>query len=171
MAYFYRFCPYLVPYYIPRQVGESDEEFYKRQGYQYNEGQIEKQDKFLKRMTGIMRLYSAILITKPKKGQVKRPHSLRNGWRWLSSLLNLEPRVDITATMLHCFLETVGFEMETKYGRGFVKLNRIIMQKFLPSCRQKCTGGAVTRLELLLSEYEKNKKFKEPAGFFPYISW
>lgn len=53
LAYFYKFCPYLLPYYIPRQVGETDEEFYIKQGYQYVDGQIEKQDKFLKRMTGI----------------------------------------------------------------------------------------------------------------------
>lgn len=52
LAYFYKFCPYLVPYYIPRQVGETDEEFYIKQGYQYVDGQIERQDKFLKRMTG-----------------------------------------------------------------------------------------------------------------------
>ncbi|KAJ8968266.1 hypothetical protein NQ317_008896 [Molorchus minor] len=86
LAYFYKFCPYLVPYYIPRQVGESDEEFYIKQGYQYKDGQVEKQDKFLKRMTGIMRLYAAILVTKPKKGQQNIPHGIQYGWRWLTSL-------------------------------------------------------------------------------------
>jgi hypothetical protein len=31
---------------------------------------------------------------------------------FLSSLLKLEPQLDITATALHTFLETVGFEVE-----------------------------------------------------------
>lgn len=52
LGYFYKSCPYLVPYHIPREVGESDEDFYQKRGYQYTDGQIEKQDKFLKRMTG-----------------------------------------------------------------------------------------------------------------------
>lgn len=52
LAYFYKLCPILVPYYVPREVGESDEDFYKKSGYQYIEGQIETQDKFLKRITG-----------------------------------------------------------------------------------------------------------------------
>ncbi|KAJ8936667.1 hypothetical protein NQ314_012207 [Rhamnusium bicolor] len=121
LAYFYKFCPYLVPYYIPRQVGESDEDFYIKQGYQYNDGQIEKQDKFLKRMTGITRLYSALLIVKSKKGQNITPLNIHHGWNWLSSLLKLEPRVDITATVIHTFLETVAFEMELKYGKIFKK--------------------------------------------------
>ncbi|KAG5896740.1 hypothetical protein JTB14_031722 [Gonioctena quinquepunctata] len=171
LGHFYKSCPYLVPYCIPRQVGESDEEFYTKQGYQYKDGQIEKQDKFLKRMTGIMRLYAAIMVVKPKKGQNGSPHSIRNGWRWLSSQLKLEPQVDITATMLHTFLETAGFEMEARYGRAFQKLVMILVNNFLPDCRKQCTGGAVTRLELLLTEYFKNKKFEKPNGYLESSYW
>lgn len=52
LAHFYTVCPYLVPYNIPREVGQTDEQFYKQCGYQYIDGQIESQDKFLKRITG-----------------------------------------------------------------------------------------------------------------------
>ncbi|KAJ8925487.1 hypothetical protein NQ315_009325 [Exocentrus adspersus] len=171
LAYFYKFCPYLVPYYIPRQVGESDEEYYTKQGYQYVDGQIEKQDKFLKRMTGIMRLYSAVLIVKPKRGQNTTPHNIKHGWRLLSSILKLEPQVDISATIVHTLLETAGFELEARYDRFFKKLILILLDKFLPRCREKCTGGAVTRLELLLSEYMKNKRFEQPNGYLNYPYW
>lgn len=118
-----------------------------------------------------MRLYSAILIVKPKKGQTTMPHNIRNGWRWFSSILKLEPQIDISATMVHVFLETAGFEMELRYGKCFRKLIRILVEKFLPSCREKCTGGAVTRLELLLTEYMKMGKFMQPPGYLNYPYW
>ncbi|CAH0552137.1 unnamed protein product [Brassicogethes aeneus] len=171
LAYMFQACPYLVPYYIPQNVGESDEEFYQRRGYQYVNGQVEKQDKFLKRMTGIMRLYCALLITKPKRGQTQIPHNLQNGWRWLVSILKLEPQVDITATMLHVFLESAGFAMEQAYGAHFKKILRVIVQQFLPSCSKKCTGGAGTRLELLMTEYTKKGKFEKPNGYTPTATW
>jgi len=159
LAYFYEMCPYLVPYYIPKQVGETDEEFYRKLGYQYSNGEVERQDKFLKRMTGIMKLYFAIMIAKPKRGQSMSPYNLRHGWKWLASLLNLEPQLDITATALHAFLESAGFEMEMRYGQMFQKLLTFIIQVFLPKCKEvNCTGGAVTRLELLLADYIKKKK-------------
>lgn len=170
LAYFYKTCPYLVPYYVSRQVGESDEEYYSRQGYQYNNGQIETQDKFLKRMTGVMCLYAAIMVVKPKKGHTN-VYNIKNGWNWLAATLKLEPQVDITATLIHTFLETVGFELEMYYGKKFQKLIRIIAEKFLPSCREKCTGGAVTRLELLMTEYYRNRKFEAPDGYLSYYYW
>ncbi|XP_030745902.1 nucleoporin GLE1 isoform X2 [Sitophilus oryzae] len=172
LAYFYKFCPYLVPYYIPKEMGESDEDYYLKLGYQYNDGEVEKQDKFLKRMTGILKLYFAILISKPKRGQNISPHNLKNGWRWLASFLKLEPQIDITATALHVFLETAGFEMENRYGTVFHKVLKCILQIFMPKCQQvQCTGGAVTRLELLLTEYLKTKKFQKPHGFMDYAMW
>lgn len=61
-------------------------------GYQYSDdGKVEPQDKFLKRMTGIMRLYSAIMVTKLKRSQANKPHPLgiNEGWRWLAAMLNL----------------------------------------------------------------------------------
>ncbi|XP_072379422.1 mRNA export factor Gle1 [Diabrotica undecimpunctata] len=170
LAYFYKVCPYLVPYNVPRQEGESDEEYYQRQGYQYSNGQIEKQDKYLKRMTGVMRLYSAIMIVKPKRG-CTNIYNIQNGWKWLTSTLKLEPEVDITATLVHTFLETAGFEMEACYGKMFKKLLQIIMGQFLPSCKQKCTGGALTRLELLLEDYLHKQKFESPDGYLGYTYW
>lgn len=89
----------------------------------------------------------------------------------MSSILNMEPQVDITATMLHTFLETVGFEMETKYSKMFHKLLTVIRGKFLQICKEKCTGGAGTRLQLLLDEYVKTRKFAVPPGYSSINTW
>ena len=41
-------------------------------GYAYeSDGQVEKQDKYLKRMSGFTRLYAAIIATPPLRGQVR----------------------------------------------------------------------------------------------------
>lgn len=111
------------------------------------------------------------MIAKPKRGQNKTPHNLSHGWRWLSSILNMEPQVDITATMLHTFLETTGFEMEAKYGKMFMKLLQIIRGRFLTLCKERCTGGAGTRLELLLNQYMETRKFSQPPGYTSMSSW
>ncbi|CAG9862477.1 unnamed protein product [Phyllotreta striolata] len=170
LACFYKNCPHLVPYHIPRQVDETDEMYYTRQGYQYPNGQIEKQDKYLKRMTGLMRLYAAIMVVKPKKGH-RNVYNIQYGWKWLASTLKLEPQIDITATLIHAFLETAGFELETCYGRMFQKLLRIVAVSFGPNCKTQCTGGATTRLQLLIDDYSKKRKFESPEGYLSYNYW
>lgn len=45
-------------------------------------------------------------------------------------------------------------------------------QVFLPKCKEvKCTGGAVVRLELLLTDYLKNRRFEKPNGYVEYAYW
>ena len=61
-------------------------------GYRYNDnGEVEKQDKFLKRMSGIMRLYAAVLIARPSRYQQNKtnPHGLSHAWHWLACILNM----------------------------------------------------------------------------------
>lgn len=171
LAHFYKQCPYLVPLYPPRAVGQSDKEFYLSQGYQYTDGVIEKQDKFLKRMTGIMRLFAAVIITKPKKGQQKNLYGLAEGWRWLASFLNLEPQPDITATMLHIFLEITGSTLQSAYGKMFYKIMDYICKVYLPLIQKIDSGGPVTRLEVLLQEYQQRKAFVSPSGRLPANFW
>jgi nucleoporin GLE1 len=171
LGYFYTQCPYLVPFYIPKTEEQTNEEYYVSLGYRYVDGQIEKQDKFLKRMTGILRLYFAILIAKPKRGQPKNPHDIKNAWNFLSSLLKLEPQLDITATALHTFLETVGFEVERVYGNAFKKLLRIIIEKFMPALKKIDSGGPVTRLEVLLQDYKSKGWFDKPNGILSSNFW
>lgn len=171
LAHFYEVCPYLVPWYAPRTADQTTEDYYKSQGYKYIDGVPEKQDKFLKRMTGIMRLYSAIFITKPKRGQNKNPHGINEAWRWIASILNLDPRLDITATMIHVFLETVGSSMQTVYGKVFQKLMRFIREKYMPMVEKIDSGGPFTRLCLLFDNYAEKHILEPPSGMLPNGFW
>lgn len=47
-------------------------------------------------------------------------------------MLNLEPRPDICATLLHDFLEVAGNEMFKAYGAQFKKLLAYICQIYFP---------------------------------------
>lgn len=184
LAYFQKFCPYLVPLYIPKTKDQDEKDFYQQCGYHYVDGVLETQDKFLKRMTGIMRLYSAVLIMKDTKPEPT--HGLNEAWRykykilfmlsfikvivfcrWLVSLISLPPRPDITATMLHVFLENAGSTMERRFGKQFYKLIIFITQKYLPKVLKIDQGGPVTRLEVMLQDYKKKRKFDEPSGMLP----
>ena len=59
-------------------------------------------------MSGLIRLYAALFVATPPRPQQPHPHDIGHAWLWLSRLLNLEPRPDITATILYDFLQ-VGY--------------------------------------------------------------
>ncbi|KAK5648933.1 hypothetical protein RI129_003825 [Pyrocoelia pectoralis] len=170
LAHFHRQCPYLVPFYPPHTIGQDDKDYYISLGYQYKNNVVEKHDKFLKRMAGIMRLYAAIIVTKPKRGQ-RNLHGISEGWRWLTAFLNLDPKPDITATLLHEFFEIAGSTMEIVYGNSFRKLIKFVCSVYFPLIRKIDTGGPVSRLELLLQEYLQKGQFEEPQGMFPNNFW
>lgn len=91
LSHFHTTCPYTVPVFLPKMVEQSNEDYYKSLGYKYTEdGTVEMHDKFLKRMSGLMRLYASITITSQRKGIVKgNPYGLQNAWRWLAAMLNI----------------------------------------------------------------------------------
>ncbi|XP_074642224.1 uncharacterized protein LOC141899689 [Tubulanus polymorphus] len=176
LGHFYMNCPYLVPYYIPKQDGQSQEDFYKSQGYRYEDGQIEKQDKFLRRMSGMMRLFAAILITMPPDSASNHPHpfGIEQSWIWLVNVINLEPRPSITATMLYDFLQVTGNVLNKTYGKQFHKLLNAIVLAYLPKI-QKVTpagsGGPVVRLESCLQKWLKSGNIPPPDGVLAPNFW
>lgn len=89
-------------------------------------------------MAGIIRLYSAIIITKQRKSNVNlpHPHGINYGWVLLTNVLNLTPRIDITATAIHNILDVIGNELFTTYGRQFTKLIKYIARDFIPRMEQ-----------------------------------
>src|SRR5688500_3737297 len=58
-------------------------------GYRYIDGVVEKQDKFLKRMSGVVRLYAAILVTEPLLADRAHSRGLNFAWQWFAAILNL----------------------------------------------------------------------------------
>ena len=76
------------------------------QGYKVSQdGTAESEDIFLKRMSGVTRLYAAIIQTPPLSPGKPHPHGLEHGWAWLARVLNLEPHPTLTATAIYDLLE------------------------------------------------------------------
>nr|SVE72340.1 EOG090X0755 [Daphnia similis] len=167
LAHFYRQCPYLVPYYLPQQEGQSIEDYYKSLGYRYSGGKVEQQPTYLKRMSGVVRLYAAVLISLPRRNQ-PHPHGLEHAWRYLAALLNLSPHNDITAAILVEFLTVAGFAMSKEYGKQFQKILHLICTEYFTMIRNVTPkgsgGGPVTRLEEFLHESITKGGISPPAG-------
>lgn len=91
LSHFHNACPFIVPVFLPKMIDQSNTDYYKSMGYKYAEdGTVEKHDKYLKRMSGLMRLYASITITPQRKGIHKNnPHGLQYAWRWLAAVLNI----------------------------------------------------------------------------------
>ncbi|KAJ2953421.1 hypothetical protein O0L34_g1010 [Tuta absoluta] len=172
-AYFHRHCPYLVPMFLPQKEGQTDKEFYVSRGYTYNdEGVVEKQDKFLKRMSGIFRLRCAIWIAKtPRFLNASNPHGLRYGWQWLASFINLRPEPDISATLLHDFFNVCGSEFLKHYGRQFLKIIKLISTDYLAILQNIDEGGPKTRLEVFLQTVLNTGHIPPPSGLLAPNTW
>lgn len=171
-ANFHRYCPYLVPMFLPQKEGQSDKEFYMSRGYTYNdEGVVEKQDKFLKRMSGIFRLRCAIWIaTMPKFMNMPNPNGLRFGWQWLASFLNLKPEPDISATLVHDFFIMCGSQYDKCYGRQFRKILELTNNQYLKVLENIDEGGPKTRLEVYLQTVLKSGDVPAPPAT-SQINW
>ena len=141
-------------------------------GYNYTDGNIEKQDKFLRRMSGIMRLYAALMVSPPPRGE--HPHGIENAWRWLTEIMNLDPRPDITATMTFDLLEVTGNALFKNYGKQFVKLIQLFRSEFLPKVVKvtpEGSGGPTRRLENFLDNIIKKGVIDPPSGLLSSNFW
>lgn len=172
-ANFHRLCPYIVPMFLPQKENMSDKDFYLLRGYTYSEeGVVEKQDKFLKRMSGIFTLYCAICISQPPRFlNANNPHGLKYGWKWLASFINLKPEPDICATLLYDFFTVCGSEFSKYYGIQFRKIIKLIVTKYLAILDKIDEGGPKTRLEVLLQNILKTGHIPPPNGLLPQNIW
>lgn len=172
-VYFHRLCPYLVPMFLPLKEGQTDKEFYLSRGYTYNdEGVIEKQDKFLKRMSGIFRLRCAIWTAKtPKFLNMQHPQGLQYAWQWLASFINLKPEPDISATLVHDFYIMCGSSCYKFYGRQFRKMLELTCTDYLKILENIDEGGPKTRLEVYLQTVLKTNDVPQPPAPAQQINW
>lgn len=173
LAYMYKESPYLVPYVIPQQPGQTPEQYLKTMGYRLSDqNELEKPDMFLKRQTGISRLYAAVIITPGRKadGPVQC-FGLEEAWRWLTHIMLVKPLPDICATMIMEMLQTLGFELWRAYGRNFLKLLLYIQTIYMPQLSQYDEGGPKTRLEMLLSKFLRERQIPQAVGVLPPGFW
>ena len=147
--------------------------FFRARGYKFEDGVCEKQDKFLKRMSGIMRLFSSILVSSPPRGA--HPHGIEHAWVWLSRAMNIDPEPDITATMIYDLLQVTGHALCKVYGKQFLKLLHILIKEMLPKLDSVAStggGGALLRLKSLLETSVKNfGSIPIPEGYLQHGFW
>lgn len=104
-------------------------------GYKFtNDGKIEDQQEYLKRLSGLQRLYSAVLITKLKRSQqhLEHPHGIENAWLWLSNYLMLDPLPGISEVLVLEFIQICGAEMWQVYKKQFMKLLVVLHDQYIP---------------------------------------
>lgn len=167
-------CPLLVPFCYPVAKSLTVQLLDKNSfGYKYDlSGNVESHNKYLKRMTGIVRLYAALIVTSPK---YKQPViGLGHAWVFVAGTLNQNPVADITATMLVEFLNIVGFSMHLAYGKQFIKLLQYINSHYLKKVilvTPSGHGGPITRLNSFLSKHLCTGLFEEPKGMLSSNFW
>ncbi|XP_055627521.1 mRNA export factor Gle1 [Toxorhynchites rutilus septentrionalis] len=173
LAYLHKECPYLVPYFLPQLEGQTQDDYLKGIGYRFSsEGVLEKQDQYLKRMTGLARLYAAVIVSNPRRGEsAPHPHGLEYGWKWLCNILNLGPLPDICATLITEMLQTTGGMLWATYGKQFVKLLRLMQEQYLPALKKVDEGGPKARLEGLVGKIASEGRIDRPEGMFSPDFW
>lgn len=124
-------------------------------GYRFTDDKIEQEDQYLKRLSGLQRLYSAILITKLRRHQQNsmHPHGLENGWIWLSNFLNLNPLPEICATLLLEFISVCGSDMWQVYKKQFTKLLLVLHQGYMVKLDKVSTFKTVSLTCFQLIKY------------------
>lgn len=175
LAHFYNQCPFLVPMYIPQSEGMSDQEYFKKLGYLCEDGEIEPRDKYLKRISGTIRLYAAIVSSLPPRGSTRNhPHGISHAWMWLARILNLPPKADYTATALFEFLEVAGHALQKQYRGQFWKLIFAVVRELVPRIKQitaPSQSGPVVRLESFLEKAFQSRSMKQPSGYLNEHWW
>jgi len=167
LAYTFECCPFLVPFHPVRAEGQSDKDYYIALGYKYEGEEVEKQDKYLKRMSGVARLYAALSVAHlPKSSPTTlHPHSVQVLWQWLASMCNIKPHTDVSATLLLQVLEVAGSALQARYGKQFFKMLKLLHVQYLPLMETvKSESGPTARLDQFLNMAIKQGTIAEPDG-------
>nr|XP_003470691.1 nucleoporin GLE1 [Cavia porcellus] len=176
LAHLHKKCPYSVPFYPALREGMALEDYQRMLGYQVKESKVEQQDNFLKRMSGMIRLYAAIIQLRWPYGnqQATHPHGLSHGWRWLAQVVNMEPLSDVTATILFDFLEVCGHALVKQYQVQFWKMVLLIKEEYLLRIEAVTSSGQMgsfIRLKQFLEKCLQHKEIPVPKGFLTSSFW
>ncbi|KFQ17841.1 PREDICTED: nucleoporin GLE1, partial [Merops nubicus] len=176
LAHLHKNCPYSVPFYPAWKEGTSMEEYQRMLGYQVKDSVVEEQNNFLKRMSGMIRLYAAIIQLRWPYGdkQGPHPHGLNYGWRWLAQMLNMEPVADVTATLLFDFLEVCGNALVRQYQIQFWKKMWLLQEDYIPRIEAVTSPvqmGSLMRLKKFVETCMAEKKIPLPAGALQPSFW
>uniref|UniRef100_A0A8C4PY63 mRNA export factor GLE1 n=1 Tax=Eptatretus burgeri TaxID=7764 RepID=A0A8C4PY63_EPTBU len=175
LAALQRRCPYVVPRHLARLSTQSQDDYFRTLGYKYSEDVLEKQDHFLKRMSGMMRLYAAILVAPPPTHLHKASqHGLCFAWRWLSQTLNLDPTPELTPTLLFDFLEVTGSAMMLHYKGQFWKLLLLLQKEYFARIKAVSNSdqmGPFNRLETFIQHILSTRCVPRAKGLLTDSFW
>ncbi|KAM5332222.1 mRNA export factor GLE1 [Glossophaga mutica] len=176
LAHLHKNCPYSVPFYPAFKEGMALEGYQRLLGYQVKGSKVEQQDNFLKRMSGMIRFYAAVIQLQWPYGarQQVHPHGLNHGWRWLAQILNMEPLSDVTATLLFDFLEVCGNALMKQYQAQFWKMMLLIKEDYFPRIEAITSSGQMgsfIRLKQFLEKCLQRKEIPVPKGFLTASFW
>ncbi|CAH9087850.1 unnamed protein product [Cuscuta europaea] len=154
-------CIYTVPKHIVYSQSDfkTKKAYCKAIGYQ-EDGEIETDSSYLKRLCAYMKLYGAIVQTEVEGFQ--NMHGHREGWAWLARLLNAVPANLYTAAALKAFLEVAGFGLHRRYKHHFEKLLNILTGDFLKALDKGLQSHIV--VTELRSYVESKRYLSEPEG-------
>ncbi|KAF7124351.1 hypothetical protein RHSIM_Rhsim12G0108000 [Rhododendron simsii] len=165
LAQLNRACIYTVPKHITysKTLFGTKEAYRQAIGYKEEDGVLESEEKYVKRVDSCMRLYGALVQT--EDGGVQNKHGLTEGWAWLARFLNALPANLYTGVALLAFLEMAGFALYRRYKAQFKKLLNIIYRDFLSALKQRGGDAKFTIVITSIQSYiESNKFLEEPEG-------
>uniref|UniRef100_A0A1E1XD02 mRNA export factor GLE1 n=1 Tax=Amblyomma aureolatum TaxID=187763 RepID=A0A1E1XD02_9ACAR len=182
LGHFYMRCPALVPVFFSRSAVASETEYLRLCGYKCTQdNNLETESQFLRRITGLMRLYAALLQTpippwhKPSSGNTScQPPGPERGWQWLALCMNSpieDP--DLAATLICTFLEVAGWALARDYGRQFRKVLHSLCKDYFPRLKQcvKANSGPISRLEGLLQQVLRKGQLDRPEASRGTRTW
>ncbi|XP_036744788.2 mRNA export factor GLE1-like [Manis pentadactyla] len=176
LAHLHKNCPYSVPFYPAFKEGMALEDYQRMLGYLVENSKVEEHSRFLKRMSGMIRLYAAIIQLRGpyESEQEAYPHVLNHGWRWLAKILNMEPLLDVTATLLFDFLEVCGNALVKQNQVQFWEMMLFIKEDYLPRIEAVTSSGQMgsfKRLKRFVEECWQRQEIPVPKGFLPPSFW
>jgi nucleoporin GLE1 len=104
LAMLHRKSKFTIPLVATPLPNESKVAYRLRLGYTATDNNLESENDFEDRMKGLLAFYAAITQTNDLGNQVRNPHGPENAWRWVASVLNMQPPQPIAVEMLAVFL-------------------------------------------------------------------
>ena len=174
LAQFNDKCPYTVPFYRVKDNSLSDVEYLLACGYSLKgDGTLETDESFLNKMRALVRLYAGII----QSNVISPPLGLQVAWRWLASILSMEPRAKITPAVLYGFLSVMHHRLYTAYHKQYVKLVDFIAKDYMARMvsvyskedNRQSLGQLETYLENIRREMKSGQMPPMPEGHIHHI--